>query len=289
MSLTPKAKAPPHYRKRHAGHHRHSKGYSRVYWPYLPMLLIVLGGVFVNSLLSEHQAVLGWQTSFSPATLLSLTNLDRTQYHEKVLSVNNDLAQAAQAKASSLVKNNYWSHISPTGETPAEMISSSGYQFISAGENLAYGFNSAISVNSAWMASPSHRANILNSSFSNVGFAVAESANFMNHGPAVIVVAEYGQPNNRAIISNQVVKTPTNQSINLANQLTDSTAFWPTFILAIIIVLVAGIVIIKHLKAIKKWLTESEDFVVSHPLIDILLVLIATIASILIHRQGSIS
>lgn len=37
------------------------------------------------------------------------------------------------------------------------------------GENVAYGFSSGSSVTKAWMASPGHRANLLNSRFRSIG------------------------------------------------------------------------------------------------------------------------
>ncbi len=48
MALATRPAPNAHHRKRHAQHHRHSKGYLRTYWPYLPMLAIVGVGAAVN-------------------------------------------------------------------------------------------------------------------------------------------------------------------------------------------------------------------------------------------------
>lgn len=125
-------------------------------------------------------------------TLLAGTNQQRYSAGLSGLNLNYQLASAAQSKAADMVANNYWSHVSPSGAQPWDFISSSGYDYYTAGENLAYGYSSLSAVISGWMNSPEHRANMLNSSFMDVGFGVAYSANFQGQGPQTIVVAEYG-------------------------------------------------------------------------------------------------
>src|SRR5206468_12650742 len=110
------------------------------------------------------------------------------------LTIDPQLAAAAQAKARDMVAGNYWSHTSPAGKTPWTFISAAGYQYQQAGENLAYGFASADDTEAAWMNSAEHRANILETSYQNVGFGVAQSPNYQGQGAETIVVAEYGQP-----------------------------------------------------------------------------------------------
>jgi hypothetical protein len=194
MPLATKSRPGAHHKKRQAKHHRRSKDYLKTYWPYLPMLLIVGLGIAINSFLSSSGHVLGTESNFSGSSLLSNTNQDRVSDHESSLSLNSELAQAAQSKANDMIASDYWAHVSPSGKTPWTFIMASGYQYSQAGENLAYGFSSSSAVINAWMASPEHRANMLKSTYSDVGFGIAESTNFMGQGPKVIVVAEYGRP-----------------------------------------------------------------------------------------------
>ena len=286
MSLTAKPRPSSQSRKRQAGHHRHSKSYLKAYWPYLPMAAIVISGVFVNSLLSTGEGVLGWQSNFSSSSLLSLINTDRLNNDEAALSLNQQLTSAAEAKASDMASKNYWSHTASDGKTAANFIVASGYQYAVAGENLAYGFNSASSVNSAWMNSAKHRANILNRAYTNVGFGVAESPNYLNQGPKVIVVAEYGQPSGSGVLG--LVNQPPLKSVSTLDRLTGTNASWSEIALSIILTAAVVSFIFKHCLSIRKFIFSSEDFIIKHPVVDISLVFLATAAAILGHTSGII-
>jgi len=127
-------------------------------------------------------------------TLLDATNLQRRSNGVSDLHLNGQLTAAAEAKAEDMATKDYWAHVSPSGEQPWDFISQSGYSYQGAGENLAYGFTSLDGVITGWMNSPSHRANMLNANFYDVGFAVLAVDNFQNSGPETLVVAEYGMP-----------------------------------------------------------------------------------------------
>ena len=72
--------------------------------------------------------------------------------------------------------NNYFSHTSPTYGTPFDMIKSAGISYNTAGENIAKGQKSAEAVFNAWMNSQGHRANILNSRFTQMGIGVTSGS-----------------------------------------------------------------------------------------------------------------
>lgn len=194
LASQPKSRQNIHDRKRSGLHHKPTKHYTKTYWPYLPMLLIVVAGLILNATWNVGKNVLGYATSVSPTSLLSETNIQRSQNGLGSLTQNNQLAQAAQAKANDMVARDYWSHTNPDGKQPWQFISDSGYTFSAAGENLAYGFDSSSATVSGWMNSPSHRANVLNTNYQEVGFGIANSSNFQDTGEETIVVAMYAKP-----------------------------------------------------------------------------------------------
>lgn len=194
LAAHPKHKQSAHDKKRSGQHHKPSKHYTKTYWPYLPMLLIVLCGLILNATWHTGKAVLGYATSVSPTGLLSETNIQRSQNGETALALNSQLSAAAQAKANDMVARDYWSHVTPDGQQPWQFISNAGYTYVSAGENLAYGFDTSNAAVAGWMNSPTHRANILNTSYQEVGFGIANSANFVGDGEETVIVAMYGQP-----------------------------------------------------------------------------------------------
>lgn len=281
-----------HHKKRSGSHHRQNEKYLRHYWPYIPMLLIVGLGLTLNSLWASSSSVLGVQSNLTAAALTDATNAQRSANNESGLKLNDKLSQAAAAKARDMVAKNYWSHDSPSGETPWQFIIESGYGYNKAGENLAYGFNDAGGVLAAWMNSPEHRENVLDSDYTEVGFGVAQSPDFVGHGPETVVVAMYGAPSGfsvSATVPPHEVKGEQAKPVTISRV----QAFTATNTLALGITIgvaaaAVAFLITRHARAWHRVLVRSEAFVLHHPLLDIAFVALATAAVLLSQAAGSI-
>lgn len=169
------------------------------YKPYLlrKIALVVYTAIllFVNTfggLLGIPQAM---ASSISPANIIQLTNQQRTASGLNTLTSNAKLAAAAQAKANNMFELQYWDHYGPTGETPWMFISQAGYTYVYAGENLAKGFRTAEGVHEAWMASPTHRENIMSVNYKEIGVAVVEGT--LLGKETVLVVQMFGNQTNQ--------------------------------------------------------------------------------------------
>lgn len=183
------------HKKRRGDHHRQSKPYLKVYWPYVPMLLIVLVGLFFgSSSRTITGGVLAYATEMSNSQLLSNTNAQRSANGKSGLSLNAKLSNAAQTKANDMAARNYWSHNTPDGKAPWYFVEQAGYSYSKAGENLAYGFGTSSETITGWMNSPTHKDNMLDGSFTEVGFGFIDASSYNNSGQQTIVVAMYGQP-----------------------------------------------------------------------------------------------
>lgn len=124
------------------------------------------------------------------STLISLTNQQRVSAGLNALAENSQLNSAASMKANDMLQDGYFAHTSPDGKGLAYWISAAGYNYRYAGENLAIDFLDSSEIFNAWMASSSHRANIFNSNFRDIGMAVV-SGNF-NGNPTTVVVQMFG-------------------------------------------------------------------------------------------------
>lgn len=200
-------------RKRHGAHQKQTKHFLKVYYPYLPLLAIVISGVLLSLPWQPRgvsRGVLAYATNTSVSGLLQETNSRRAANGKKTLTLNSQLNAAAQAKAQDMANRNYWSHTTPDGQSPWVFVSQAGYQYQKAGENLAYGFATSADTVSGWMNSPSHKDNMLDAAFSDVGFGIVNAADYQNSGPQTIVVALYGQPKTLAASNTQpsTTKTP---------------------------------------------------------------------------------
>lgn len=113
---------------------------------------------------------------------LCLINRERERYGERPLKVNHRLMRVARAHSDEMVSRDYFSHVSPSGQTPLDRILASG--FIAkrlgwcVGENIAWGtlwLATPRAIVSSWMASPGHRANILDRSYRDTGIGIDPS------------------------------------------------------------------------------------------------------------------
>ncbi len=109
--------------------------------------------------------------------VFDLINAKRTAAGLFALKIDAELQNVARAKAEDMVKNNYFSHTSPTYGSPFDMMKSFGVSYKTAGENIAGNSSNTGAVN-AWMNSEGHKANILNSSFNYTGVAVVKSSKY---------------------------------------------------------------------------------------------------------------
>lgn len=110
--------------------------------------------------------------------ILDLSNRERLIRGIDSLTNNESLNRAAEMKVDDMIENNYFAHISPSGEEASDLVSSVEYSFIAVGENLAYGeFRDNEELVSGWMNSPGHKENILNSGYLEIGIAVRKIPN----------------------------------------------------------------------------------------------------------------
>jgi hypothetical protein len=131
--------------------------------------------------------------------VIELTNISRSGASEKSLSFNEKLSRAAEAKASDMIAKNYFSHTSPEGVIPWKWIDGEDYDYSYAGENLAMDFQSVEKMEDAWMKSPTHRANILNEKYKDIGVAVKSGK--INGSETILVVVMFGSGDKKDAIS----------------------------------------------------------------------------------------
>ena len=107
--------------------------------------------------------------SSAASEVVRLTNSARSQNGYAALVEDGALSEAAAVRAREIARS--FSHTRPSGASFSSALSESGVSYLRAGENIASGQKSAFEVVNAWMNSPGHRANILNSSYSRIGSA----------------------------------------------------------------------------------------------------------------------
>lgn len=138
------------------------------------VLFFVFYQIILNVLPKVRPDILGFAANIPPSEVIRLTNEKRAQSGLPALTENGTLSQAALAKGADMLNKGYWSHVAPDGTQPWTFFTNAGYKYRYAGENLARDFSSASSAVEAWMASSSHKDNILSSKYKEIGIAVVE-------------------------------------------------------------------------------------------------------------------
>ena len=216
----------PHHTNNHRPHILHPQGLS------------VLVGIFlfahasINLFAQVRGNVLGYASSITPESVLSLINARRTEHQLSSLTLNSQLTQAALMKAADMFTFNYWAHTNPQGKEPWDFIKAAGYRYQFAGENLARDFGDTDSLVEAWLASPTHRENILNPRYQETGIAVVNGT--LQGIETTLVVHFFGTPAKATAISAVTSQPPpelTSQAVLAASPPAPAQFFLPPLLL----------------------------------------------------------
>jgi len=112
------------------------------------------------------------------ATVLYLINTIRVSNGLGALQANQMLTNIARSRCNDMIANSYFSHYTPNGQNIFNILRKNEVAYLNAGENLgnssppSHGTPDAFA--NAWMASPSHKANILRSVYTKIGIGVVD-------------------------------------------------------------------------------------------------------------------
>ncbi|MDO8529223.1 MAG: CAP domain-containing protein [bacterium] len=126
----------------------------------------------------------------SRSNIIYLVNQSRTENGLEPLAENQKLDKAAEEKLADMFKNDYFAHTSPSGASPWFWVEKNGYDYQYAGENLALGFTTVENEHKAWMESPTHRKNILNPNYKEIGVAIGSGK--INGSTVTLAVQTFG-------------------------------------------------------------------------------------------------
>jgi uncharacterized protein YkwD len=135
------------------------------------------------------------------AAVVCLVNRERAHHGERPLRPNRLLRVAAQGHSASMAATGYFNHVGPGGQTPLSRVRATGYlrgaRRWRLGENIAWGtlwLAAPRAIVATWMASPGHRANILNPSFRDTAIGVAPGVAYsLAHGqPGAMYTEDFG-------------------------------------------------------------------------------------------------
>ncbi len=110
------------------------------------------------------------------AEVVTIVNTERAKAGCAALTADDRLTAAARGHSADMAARGYFSHTTPEGVAFSTRITSAGYRWSNAGENIAKGQRTPAEVMTSWMNSAGHKANILNCGFKNIGVGVVADA-----------------------------------------------------------------------------------------------------------------
>lgn len=177
------------------------------------MVLMVLLSFTLANVQSFLWVASDWMVStVLPAVLVELTNTERADGSLGQLKRSSTLDAAAKLKAQHMAEREYFAHFSPDGVSPWFWFAQADYNFVHAGENLAIHFTDSGEVVEAWMDSPTHRANIMNGNYTEIGIGTAEGE--YEGFKTVFVVQFFGTPAAQPIVAG--VQEPAEEPVTVA-------------------------------------------------------------------------
>lgn len=248
----------PHHSNDHRPHALRPLALKIYSFSIIGVKLFVTGFLFLTYPSAGHFAAI------TQSEILSLTNAARAEAGVTALTSNATLNKAAMLKAQDMMAKNYFAHNAPDGTKPWEFFRQAGYSYSAAGENLAMDFTEASSVQTAFMNSPSHKKNILNPKYTEMGIAVLEGE--LQGHQTTLLVEFFGTPYGAAATEPTVTTTtptpatntntaaPTTTNTNTTKPTTVNTAGEPLYYQAQLSDQSAKDLAIKPLEQVSFWI-----------------------------------
>ena len=169
---------------------------SKRFLNFIFILLLILKLFTIPLIFSISRSL--FFAEIAKVAILEYLNKERQERKLPPLVESPLLSQSAYLKAKDILEKDYFAHRSPDGLSPWYWFKIAGYEFKLAGENLAIGFLDSKEVHDALMASFSHRQNILNPEFKEIGIAVLKGD--FNGNEVYVVVQHFGVPKEKPVV-----------------------------------------------------------------------------------------
>ncbi len=153
-------------------------------------LIIISVKIIVSGFLFFNYPTPAELSAIISSNVINLVNNSRTEAGIEPLIENKDLTDFAYNKAQDMIDRGYFAHDTPEGKRPWQWIDRSVYDYVYAGENLAMDFITAETLHNAFLKSPSHKKNILNQKYKEIGVAVVNGE--LNGKKTILLVQFFG-------------------------------------------------------------------------------------------------
>ncbi|HEY1041610.1 MAG TPA: CAP domain-containing protein [Candidatus Paceibacterota bacterium] len=168
-----KGKKPQSFLKRYFAPHKKYDG-RPAFFTRTSLATLVVGLLLVQGFYLIQKSTATHDGTILASVITELTNHTRAQQEAGPVVEDPLLSLAAQAKAEDMAQRGYFSHVDPDGIAPWAWYDAVDYTYRYAGENLAVNFTDSKDIEEAWIASPTHYANLIKPQYTRTGVGLAE-------------------------------------------------------------------------------------------------------------------
>lgn len=174
-------------------------------------------------------------------TLVELTNQTRADMGLPLLQADPRLNEAAQNKADDMARLGYFAHTSPSGTTAFDFILAQGYRAKYAAENLAMRYSQVEAVQRGWLLSSTHRSNIVNPRYRDIGIGISNGAVDGKNGIMVVQLfgTPYAQAAERATSTQPVIAKTNTTSETVQNGLRTAYVAFIVFLTVLLLLMIS--------------------------------------------------
>lgn len=155
--------------------------------------ILVVAGLAVCASLIAWQAYLFVTPSITTEELFYLTNLEREKHGIQPLILDERLNASAKDKCLDMKTKRYIGHKSPDGGHWSRFVDKH-LKYNRAAENISYGYYTSQNVIDGFMSSPPHRAGLLDTRNTHVGFYTCYGSSFTLRGKTIHTVQHFAVP-----------------------------------------------------------------------------------------------
>jgi len=180
-------------------YHPHALHHKRILFYGFLGIAVKTIAVITALLLPAQAFVIPEVLVFEQQKIIDLTNEVRSREGVQPLVYAEQLGRSSFHKAGDMARKNYFEHVNPDGKRLRDFLKDVGYSYTVAGENLAVGFSSPEAMVEAWVESPTHFANLIDSDFTDIG--VGSAVGMYGTTPALYVAQHFGKPHTNTAVA----------------------------------------------------------------------------------------
>lgn len=262
------SKKNPSLQRIKGNHHRKGQNYHKVYWPYLPLILVIgtfLGYYFVNFNSTSIISTQGMLTSI---------NQLRLDHNLPTLSLNNSLSNLASFQANQIYLNGINSALSTKSLLPLSRSNLAINSF-----NASYSLNNETAVLNSWISNSATNSELLSGKVTQIGIAT------LNNNPKV-TVAIFGSKLSPTLINST---TPTKlivHNVSTINLVNPSSSNSSRIVILLALVFLILILLYRSSQKINRIISNTERYLLRHLYLDFTIVVLIVLAILLLRNVG---